>query len=270
MTARFPSVIDLGANNKPQIDVSHNNTSPRSEILANKFDRAPDAARVVAFATSVAKAESIPQLASWTDMIKENHELVKQNQAMAELNHMLAIVVQQTKLREEKAARSYECLEKNYYQLDREYQRDYESSSCVIANLEARVANNNAELISELRDTNTTLKDTITSLEEDVEAASWNEWHKNEEIRRLEEMVDSKNILRLEKALDWERSRNCILRDEMSDVCMKKNQEYFELYTQLRNLQASHPVGGKAGERDRYMSNNNASLFSCSDDDGSI
>ena len=110
MTARFPSVIDLGANNKPQIDVSHNNTSPRSEILANKFDRAPDVARVVASATSVAKAESIPQLALWTDMIKENHELVKQNQAMAELNHALAIVVQQAKLQEKKAARSYECL----------------------------------------------------------------------------------------------------------------------------------------------------------------
>ncbi len=118
----------------------------------------------------------------------------------------------------------------------------------MIPNLEAWLANNNAELISELRDTITTLQDTITSLEEDVEAASWNEWHKNEEIRRLEEMVDSKNILRLEGALDWEKSRNCILCDKMSDVCMKKNQEYFELYTQLRNLQASHLVGGKLGK----------------------
>ncbi len=63
------------------------------------------------------------------------------------------------------------------------------------------------------------------------------------------EMVDRKNISRLEKSLDWERSRNRILRDEMSAVCMKKNQEYFELYTQLRNLQASHLVGEKAGEK---------------------
>ena len=34
---------------------------------------------------------------------------------MAELNHALAIVVQQAKLQEKKAARSYECLEKKYY-----------------------------------------------------------------------------------------------------------------------------------------------------------
>ena len=54
-----------------------NNTLPRSEMLADKFDRAPDAARVVASATSMAKAESFPQLASWTDMIKENHEKTK-------------------------------------------------------------------------------------------------------------------------------------------------------------------------------------------------
>ena len=204
---------------------------------------------------------------------------------MAELNHALVIVVQQVKLQVEKAARSYECLEKNYYRLDTEYWRDYERHSGVIANLEARLANNNAELTSELRDTITTLQDTITSQEEDVEVASWNEWHKNEEIRRLEEMVDSKNILRLEKALDWERSRNCILRDEMSKVCMKKNQEYFELYTQLRNLQAGHPVGRKAGERDKYisgapcsgwetaegenhLSDNNLTQFSSSDNGG--
>ena len=84
------------------------------------------------------------------------------------------------------------------------------------------------------------------------------------------EMVDSKNISRLEKSLDWERSRNRILRDEMSAVCMKKNQEYSELRMQLRNLQASHSVGEKAGEKDNHMSDDNASLFSCSDDDGSI
>ena len=95
MSARFPSVVDLGANDESQVDVSHNNTSSYLEMLVNKFDRAPDAAQAVASATSVAKAESIPQPAPWTDMIKENRKLVKQNQVMAELNHALVIVVQQ-------------------------------------------------------------------------------------------------------------------------------------------------------------------------------
>ncbi len=85
----------------------HNNTSPCSEMLADNFDRALDTAQAVASNTSEAKAESILQPASWTDMIRENHELVKQNRAMAELNHLLVIVVQQAKLQEEKAARSY-------------------------------------------------------------------------------------------------------------------------------------------------------------------
>ena len=94
-------------NNEPRVDVIHNNNAPCSEMLADNFDRAPDAAQDVASDTSEAKAESIPQPASWTEMIRENHELVKQNQAMAELNHLLVIVVQQAKLQEEKAARSY-------------------------------------------------------------------------------------------------------------------------------------------------------------------
>ncbi len=112
MSARFPSVVDLGANDESQVDVSHNNTSSYLEMLVNKFDRAPDAAQAVASATSVAKAESIPQPAPWTDMIKENRKLVKQNQVMAELNHALVIVVQQAKSREQRAAHCYEVLEK--------------------------------------------------------------------------------------------------------------------------------------------------------------
>ena len=60
---------------------------------------------------------------------------------------------------------------------------------------------------------------------------SWNEWQQTEDIRRLEEMVDSKNISRLEESLDWERSRNRILCDEICDVSMKKNREIFDLYT---------------------------------------
>ena len=207
---------------------------------------ASDAAQVVASATLAAKADNTPSPAPLTDTVKENHSLAKQNQA-------LAIVILEMKSREDRAAYWYKELEGTNSAL---YSR-IANQHYTIEDLEARLVNNQAELISELQNTITTLQDTITLLEEDVEAASWNEWHKNEEIRRLEEMVDSKNILGLEKALDWERSRNRILRDEMSDVCMKKNRKYFELYTQFRNLQASHLEGRKAGERDKYMSDDN-------------
>ena len=56
-----------------------------------------------------------------------------------------------------------------------------------IEDLEAWLANNQAELISKLQDT-------ITTMEEAVDAVSWTESRQNQEIRRLEEMVDSKNI----------------------------------------------------------------------------
>ena len=167
--------------------MSYYNTSSYLEMLANTFDRAPDAAQAVASATSVAKAESIPQPAPWTDMIKENHELVKQNQAMAELNHVLVIVVQQAKSREQSAAQCYEVLEKSHNQLHLEHWRAYERHYAVLADLEVRFANNNAELISELWDTITTLQDTITTLEENVEVASWNEWRQTEDIHRLDQ-----------------------------------------------------------------------------------
>jgi hypothetical protein len=195
---------------------------------------ASDAAQVVASATLAAKADNTPLPALLTDTVKENHSLAKQNQA-------LAIVIQEMKSREDRDAYWYKELEETNSAL---YSR-IANQHYTIEDLEAQLANNQAELISELQNTITTLQDTITSLEEDVEAASWNEWHKNEEIHRLEEMVDSKNILGLEKALDWERSHNRILRDEMSDVCMKKNREYFELYTQFRICRPAIRWGGK-------------------------
>ena len=64
--------------------------------------------------------------------------------------------------------------------------------------------------------------------------------------------------------------RNRILCDKICNVSMKLNREIYDLYAQIRYLQASHPVGEKAGERDNYLSDNNVSLFTCSDDDGSI
>ena len=96
--------------------------------------------------------------------------------------------------------------------------------------------------------------------------ASWNEGRYIEDIRRLEKMVDSKNISRLEGSIDWERSHNCILRDKICGLAG----EIGELNAQIRYLQASRPVGEKAGERDKYLSDDNVSLFSHSDDNESI
>jgi hypothetical protein len=67
---------------------------------------------------------------------------------------------------------------------------DYWSQHDAINNLEAQLANNNANLISEHREN-------ITSLEEAAEEASWTEWSHRDEIRRLEGIVDRKNISRM-------------------------------------------------------------------------
>ena len=195
-----------------------------------------------------AKADNIPQPAPWTNRVKEKHELVKQNQA-------LAITIQEMKRREDSTSYWYKELEKTRDGLYADIQRQRNR----IEDLEARLATNQAELISELRDT-------ITTLEEDVEVASWNEGRYIENICRLEEMVNSKNISRLEGSIDWERSHNCILRDKICGLAG----EIGELNAQIRYLQASRPVGEKAGERDKYLSDDNVSLFSHSDDNESI
>jgi hypothetical protein len=184
------------------------------EILANKIDGAPDAVHAGVSATLVAKADSIPQPAPLIDMVKENHDLVKQNQALAELNHALAIIVQQAKSQEHRATHCYGELEKSHDQLFLDYRRDYERHRGVIANLEARLANNNAKLISKLWDTITTLQDTITTMGEAVDVASWTELRQNQEICRLEEMVDSKNISEMKESLARVREHNYVLYEE--------------------------------------------------------
>ena len=68
--------------------------------------------------------------------------------------------------------------------------------------------------------------------------ASWNEGRYIEDIRRLEKMVDSKNISRLEGSIDWERSRIRILRDKICGLAS----EIGDLYAQIRYLGES---GGK-------------------------
>ncbi len=116
----------------------------------------------------------------------------------------------------------------------------------------------NADLIS-------ALWENITELEEAAEAASWTEWGLRQEICRLEELVDSQNISRMEESIAWERSHNCILREEIWSLAGDMD----KLKSQIRYLHASHPVEKTAGERDNYSSDDDKSLFSKCDDDGS-
>ena len=106
MTARLPSVVDLGANVEPQVNVIRHDPFFHLEILANKIDGAPDAAQTVTSVTLVAKAESIPQPALWIVTVKKSC-------VQADQNHALAIVVQQMKSREQDATHWYGELQKS-------------------------------------------------------------------------------------------------------------------------------------------------------------
>jgi hypothetical protein len=126
----------------------------------------------------------------------------------------------------------------------------------------------------------------IASLEEAAEEVSWTDWSQRDEIRRLEGIIDSKIISRMEESIDWERSHNCtMLREENCHL----SSEVGRLQAQINDsMRASRPgmeskmeyppckestycaacVGITAGVDD-YLSDDNLSLFSSSDDDGS-
>ena len=127
----------------------------------------------------------------------------------------------------------------------------------MIDNLQARLANNNADLISELQEN-------ITSLEEAAKEVSWTDWSQRDEILRLEGIVDSKNISRMEESIDWERSHNFMLCEENCRL----SGEVGRLQAQIKDMRASPPVGETVGVDD-YSSDDNLSLFSSSDNDGS-
>jgi hypothetical protein len=181
-------------------------------------------------------------------------EAEEENRVLANQNHALAIVVGQMKSREIEAAHRCRALEESQ---DRLYS-DYWSQRDVINDLQARLANNNADLFSELQEM-------ITSLEEAAEEASWTDWRQSEEIRRLEGIVDSENISRMEESIDLERSRICKLREENCRL----SSEVGRLQYQLNNMRASPPVGETATGVDDNLSDDNLSLFSSSDDNGS-
>jgi hypothetical protein len=188
-------------------------------------------------------------------------DAVKENRVLADQNHALAIVVGQMKSREIVAAHRCRALEESWDRLSLDYDRlylDYWSQRDVINDLQAWLAYNNADLISELQEM-------ITSLEEAAEEASWTDWSQSEEIRRLEGIVDSENISRMEESINLERSRICKLREENCHL----SREVGRLQYQINDMRASPPVGETAAGVDDYLSNDNLSLFSSSDDDGS-
>jgi len=158
-------------------------------------------------------------------------DAVKENCVLAN-NHALAIVVGQKKLREQEAAHRCRELEESWDQLYLDYDwlyLDYWSQRDVIDDLKAQLANNNANLTSELQEN-------ITSLEEAAEVASWTDWSQRDEIRRLEGIVDSKNISRMEESIDREKIRNCML---SKDNCHLG--EVGRLQAQIKDLWASCP-----------------------------
>ena len=160
--------------------------------------------------------------------------MVKENRVLADQNHALAIVVGQMKSREIEAANKCRALEESRDRLSLDYDwlySDYWSQRDVIDDLQAPLANNNANLTSELQEN-------ITSLEEAAEEASWSDWRQSEEIRQLEGIVlDSENISRMEESIDWERSRNCMLRKENCSLSGVVGRLQF----QINDMRASHP-----------------------------
>ena len=198
----------------------------------------------------------------------------EENRDLADLAYALAMVVVEQKSREQVAGKYCRDLEDK---LDRLYSelsatvincRDTEESLAqewtetqrlhnVIDYISAG-QNNNAELIS-------TLRENITELEEAAEAAFWTESSLRGEIRRLEEQVDGSHISWLERLLDSEIRSNSRLHDKISSLTSKLGQQA----AQIRNLQASQSMEETAGNRDNYSSDDNKSLFSKSDDDGS-
>ena len=225
---------------------------------------APDAALALA---SALPAKPVFGLSSGIVIDIAGIDAVKENRVLAD-NHAFAIVVGQLKSQEQEAAYRCRALEES---LDRE-----RSNNCrqrfVIHNLETRLANNNANLIS-------SLQEHITFLEESAEEASWSEWGHSEEIRGLGE-----DISEMRNSINWEISFS----DKVQQENRNLSDEVYILQAQINDLRAScpgmeskmkHPpseestfcaacVGETAGV-DIYLSNDNLSLFSSSDNDGS-
>jgi hypothetical protein len=187
------------------------------------------------------------------DLTSQAKPAVDENHDMAVQIHALAIVVKHQKSRELTATYRFRALEDSLARerLDNQRQRDY------IDDLSAPLKNNNADVIFSLRKN-------IAELEEENETLSWTESRLRDEIRRLEELVDSSNISRLKESIEWERKSNCRLRDEIRSLAS----ELGRLHAQIRYLQASRPVEETAGNRDNYSSDDDKSLFSNCDDDG--
>ncbi len=195
------------------------------------------------------------------DLMSPAKPAVDENRDMAGQIHALSIVIQNQRSRELTAADRIRALEDSlarerfslaWERLDNQRHCNY------IDDLMARLENNNDDLFFALREN-------IAELKEENETSAWTESSLRDEIRRLEELVDSPNISSLEESIDWERRHNSRLHDEICRLTRERGQ----LATQIRYLQASRPVEETAGNRDNYSSDDNKSLFSNSDNNES-
>lgn len=244
MMARPPSAVDFGAYDEPRVNMSCHNVSSTSDMLANKIDGTLDAAQAWASAPLAAKADKTPSPSSSTDTLKVNHGLAKQNQA-------LAVVIQEMKSREDRTAYWYKELEKFNSAL---YSR-IQSQHYQIEDLEARLANNQVELIYELQNT-------ITTLEGAVDEAAWTEW----EIQLLKERVDSK-----EESLNQLRGNNYGLHDKICrlnrEACLPGKESEVDYPLTKEKISGAPCSGWETAEGENYLSDDNLSLFSSSDNE---
>jgi hypothetical protein len=177
-----------------------------------------------------------------------NHGLAKQNQA-------LAIVIQEMKSREDRTAYWYKEPEKTNSALYSHIQ----SQHYQIKDLEARLANNPAELIYKLQNT-------ITTLEGAVDEAAWTEWRLSNEIQLLKKRVDSK-----EESLNQLWGNNYGLHDEICrlnrEACLLGKESEVDYPLTKEKISGAPCLGWETAEEENYLSDDNLSLFSSSDNE---
>ena len=97
-------------------------------------------------------------------------------------------------------------------------------------------------------------------MEEAVDVVSWTELRHNQEILRLEEMMNSKNILEMEESLAQLRKRNFLLSAENCNLY----DEVDRLLSQINKMRSCRP--GMESKMDYPPSKGTTSCAACSGD----
>ncbi len=111
---------------------------------------------------------------------------------------------------------------------------------------------------------------------EAANASSWTELRQNQEIRHLEEMVDSKNILEMEESLAQLRKHNFFLAQKIATYMMRLIDYYHGStkcghavqewkvkmdYPPSKDTTSCAACSGDTAGEGNYLSNDNLSLF---------